>query len=403
MNLRKSHFIIVVSIGFAFFLAGLFVLSEGIHQPIMQMNSANWISVPADFETLEIEQNDNAYRVITRYTYEYHSKHYTGDRFSFDEVADSNFSRKKNAVRRVRADPRVWVNPSQPEESVAIRVTVSVPYAIVALGSVFTTVGGLLAFGLLANRTLKKRAETIWDSGHYVRPGRARLFLYHFLALVISNFASTFVLAFGSSVIPPSADLSVFLAINGVGQIGAIIFSTRRAGLLSARIHCTNTPGNNAPVSFDIELRRPVFELCESLKVKLQLYHTVGTTRHSKRYLFAEYSLRPAGDRAGRCTYTMPPDDDSQDEAHIGILRSILYKLKVLQRPEDKSSSDTPLGRAVAAILAGKIAENVTAMERVRMFFSNTGDIDTAVVITWKGKKISIYLPTSFWEGVVRD
>ena len=400
MNLRKSHYIILVSTGFLLFLTGLFLLSHGIRQPIMQMNSANWISVPAHFETLEIAQSDDTYRVVTKYRYEYHSKCYTGDRFNFDVIGPSNISRMKDAIRRVKADSKVWINPSKPEESVAIRAAVGVPYHSVASGCVLATFGVGLAFGFPANRTLRKRAETIWDSGHYVRPGRARLFLYHFLALAISNATSIFALAIGASIIPPSADLPVFLAINGVGQIGAIIYSIRRRRILSALIHCTSTPGNNAPVSFDVELHRPAFELCEGLKMKLQIYHTVGITR---QYLFAEYSFRPGGDRSDRCTYTMSPDDDSQEEEHIGILRSILYKLKLLQRPDDKPSSDTPLGRAVATILAGKIAENVTAMERVRKFFSNTGDIDTAVVITWKGKKMSIYLPKSFWEGVVRD
>ena len=139
----------MVAFGLLFAAFGaLFICFTSILPSWRVVRSSHWAPTPCRVISATVEtihgDNSSTYKLKVQYAYQYQGREYTGDRYDFFNLSDSNRSGKERLAKQLREEPQsCWVNPAQPEQSVLRReyhlsyVALIIPLAFMAFGLFF--------------------------------------------------------------------------------------------------------------------------------------------------------------------------------------------------------------------------------------------------------------------------
>lgn len=182
----------VTLFGGIFVLVGLGLIVIGPLETFYQhARSANWQPVPVTLHSVDVESHagddSTTYSVVAQYSYQFGGQRYQGDRVGYDWGSDNIGNYHQRIVGSIyraqaRGELRVWVNPSNPSESILMRELrwKKILFTFV-FGAVFAGAGaGVIAFGWREGAYPSNGAEPIYSSeryGHWVLAFMAFMFI----------------------------------------------------------------------------------------------------------------------------------------------------------------------------------------------------------------------------------
>jgi hypothetical protein len=393
----RGQAIFVSVFGLLFLAVGLFVIGREAAQTIGQVRSLSWDRVDANFDTLHVAEHKSSkgntlFDVVAKYRYSYAGHEYEGNRFSFSSGSDSSRSDKVSAVEAVRAEPKVWVNPANPAESVVWRENLLPPW-LLPFGLTFTIAGVITTFVGPASLRARGRRENSWkqERESCIRVSPAIIII----TATVLNFACTFLCLGVASVLSSTWSLAVLGAANVLGLALAALYWFRKHRLLNCVARFTNVPESGRSVSCTLAMDHPDANRGDvSLKVKISRPVRAGrTTSTYATYTIAEIPFNVTSEGYGRFSCFISRENHEKvnevaGQAPVGI------------PGESRQVDDESISQYVRMALRGEKPLDESQME---LMAASKKELQTNVrilselVLQVNNKTISAQLVPAFW------
>jgi hypothetical protein len=222
-------------LGLAALVGGTIFIGAGVVQTIIQVKSLSWIPVDAVFDKLEIAESHRGrwaegfpldtdpriYSLVSQYNYEYRGATYTGNRCELQNSEDSFRFKRDWAIRSVRANPSVWVNPANPSQSVVLREDIGL-LPILPVGATCVITGCLLCVRPLT-RFLRR---VLFSKGRQQTAAKGRLDSFLRIGLIVN--ISCIVVCEGATFLLPFIWSPVIWLAGNIAVLVFVVCRRRR-------------------------------------------------------------------------------------------------------------------------------------------------------------------------------
>lgn len=380
----------LIIFGMLFSGMGIFVFTMGAIPTIRYYASSDWVLVEARIKILEIVQHNDSgdghtYSVHAEYEYDYEGKTYSGSRFSFDSGSDSNRQAKQDAVDRIKSDPKVWVNPRNPSESVMVRENVGASTALLFFGATFG-LAGVMTLWMARTMAAGMKTWQMTKDVHLVPP------VFPLSVLFAVNFAGTFVFALAAGFVSPIEGAGAWVLINAVALAAGWFYGNKSRRLLACTARFKSGAGRGEPTACELS-----FDFSEESDrnpaVRIWLLRKAKSGRNTKTCRLGEYPFNVTYDGLGRYVCVMPPKGKGGDSENFTDGKDEL----------DEDDPDKLLGKRIGAMLTGERPTGQGALKEAMKTLLSDMELSFEMEIRCGKKKAAAALPRQFWTDIVAE